>query len=80
MIREGVEEVFGASCEPCRLWLQGYCMLPESALDALEQLHLHGLHVTKRNRPTFTCRPEWELIRVKVTPPVGEWRTKPYAA
>ena len=70
---------YGALCLPCHLHT-GPSDTGLTSLGRLFLLHGYAALQPKSAWPDrWPCQPEWELVKVKVTPPVGESRTHPFA-
>jgi hypothetical protein len=71
---------YGAVCNDCHLAVGQPLGSETQALNMLESLHRERDELPRGTQGTWACRRTWELVTVKVTPPVGEWRTTPFSA
>ena len=73
--------IFGAMCQECHL----AAIEPHnSALAALAALALQHASpedlIAGKPLGQHDCRASWELVKIKPTPPIGEWRSRPFAS
>ena len=72
---EGI--IFGAMCAPCQLATTPYQTSLE-ALSSLIALHRERDELAAAAEVNYLCRAQWEIVKVKTSPPVAEERFHPY--